>query len=52
MSYIFLIFIYAFIINILFCVFIPTHVEEYPEDINEEDTQNLLKKNEERLNII
>ena len=57
MSYIFLIFVYAFIMNILFYVFIPTHIEEYPEDMDEytdeeEDTQNLLKNNEEKWNII
>jgi len=43
--------------NILFYVFIPTHIEEYPEDMDEytdeeEDTQNLLKNNEEKWNII
>jgi len=65
MTYIFLIVIYAFIMNIIFYVFIPTHnteytdeytdeyTEEYTEEYtDEEDTENLLKNNEERWNII
>ena len=51
--------------NIIFYVFIPTHnteytdeytdeyTEEYTEEYtDEEDTENLLKNNEERWNII
>lgn len=57
MTFIFLIIIYAFIMNIIFYVFIPTHntedMDDYPDDyLDEEATQNLLKNNEEKWNII
>lgn len=53
MTYIFLIVIYVFIMNIIFYVFIPTHNIEYTDEyMDEEDTENLLKNNEERWNII
>lgn len=48
--------------NILFYVFIPTHIEEYPEDIeyledieyymDEEYNQDLLINNHEKWNIV
>ena len=65
MIFIFLLIIYAFIMNIIFYVFIPTHniedmddfsddfSDDYSDDYSgEETTQNLLKNNKEKWNII